>query len=80
MRSILKAFANGNLNTSPRFISDNPKLSQAMEIGSKAEEELLSMLDDGIKKTLEQFTYVQMDINALSCTDHFIYGYRLDVL
>ena len=80
MRSILKAFAHGNLLTSSQYTSDNPELSQAMEISSKVEEELLAMFDEGFKKTLDRYTNAQMDIAAASSTEGFLYGYRLGVL
>ena len=80
MTSILKEFYLGNLNTSPRLIKPNSRLSRAMEALVEAEEKLLANLDGELKKSLEDFSTTQMEINSLSCEENFIYGYRLGVL
>jgi len=80
MQSILKAFALGNLVTETQHIENNPEIFQATQVGSEAEEKLLAGLDDEMKKKVEQYTNAQMRITAVSCTDSFLYGYRLGVL
>ena len=80
MTSILKEFYLGNLNTSPRLIKPSSRLSRAMESLVKSEDKLLANLDAELKKTFEDFSSTQMEINALSCEENFICGYRLGVL
>ena len=80
MKSILKQFYLGNLITSPPYIEPNSKLSHAMNRLTESEDKLSSMLNDEGKKTLETFSNTQMEINALSCTDNFLYGYKLGML
>jgi len=80
MRSILKQFYLGNLITNPPYIEPNSKLSHAMNRLTEAEDKLSNILSDEGKKTLETFSNTQLEINALSCTDNFLYGYKLGVL
>ena len=80
MRSILKQFYLGNVVTSPPNIEPNSKLSHAMNRLTKAEDKLRDMLGDEGKKTLETYSNTQMEINALSCIDNFLYGYKLGTL
>ena len=80
MKSILKEFYLGNLITSPPYIEPNSKLSHSMNRLTEAEDKLNNMLGDEEKKTLETFSNTQMEINALSCTDNFLFGYKLGVL
>ena len=54
--------------------------SHAMNRLTEAEDKLNSMLGDEGKKILETYSNTQMEINALSCTDNFLYGYKLGML
>ena len=80
MKSILKQFYLDNLITSPTDIKPNSKLSHAMNRLTEAEDILQSLLNDDGKKTLETYSNTQMEINALTCADNFLNGYKLGVL
>jgi DNA integrity scanning protein DisA with diadenylate cyclase activity len=80
MKSILKQFYLGNLITNPPHIKPNSPLSHAVNSIVESEDKLMAMLNDEGKKILEKFSSTQMEVNALSCADNFLYGYKLGAL
>ena len=80
MKSILENFAYGNIDPNVGIIKKGSKYERAMKTITDCEDRLLSMLDGESKKLLVQFSSAQAEVNAISNTDKFIYGYRLGVL
>ena len=80
MKSVLEAFAYGNINPDVGFIKKGSRYEQVQNTISDCEEKLLSMLDDEPKKLLQKFSSAQLEVNSTTSVDKFIYGYRLGVL
>ena len=80
MKSILEEFAFGNINPNDGTIPKGSRYERVMEIISDSEEKLLSALDGEPKELLIKFSSAQLEANAISNNDKFIYGYRLGVL
>ena len=80
MINILEEFANNNIHPDSRYFVQNSKYGRATERLTKAEEALNTVLSKEEKKLFTAYTNAQDELNYLSRTDKFIYGYRLGVL
>ena len=80
MKSILEAFAYGNINPNDGFFKKDSRYGRIIKTISESEEKLLAMLDGEPKELFMQFSSAQLESNSISNTDKFIYGYRLGML
>jgi len=80
MKSILEAFAFGNINPNNGSIKKGSKYERVIKTISDSEEKLLVMLDGESKELLIKFSSAQQEANSISNIDKFICGYRLGVL
>jgi hypothetical protein len=80
MKNILEAFACGNVNTRPCSAPQDNAYDKAIQTVCDSEERLFATLDKTQQTLLKTFIDAQSEINLLSETDRFIYGYRLGVL
>lgn len=80
MDDILKALASGNLLTGPRFFDKNSDYGKAMQEISKLEHALEQSLSEPDRRLLERLEEAQLEVNTLSGTDRFLYGFRLGAL
>ena len=80
MKSVLEAFAHGNINPSVGAIKKDSRYEGVLKTISDCEEKLRSILDGEAKKLLERLMFAQLEADSMSGTDKFIYGYRLGVL
>jgi hypothetical protein len=80
MRSILEEFAFGNINPNDGAIKKGTRYEKIMNLVSDIENKLLTTLDGEPKELLIKFSSAQLEANAISNNDKFIYGYRLGVL
>ena len=80
MKSILEAFAYGNINPNDGSIKKGSRYGHVIAVISESEEKLLTMLDAEQKELLIKFSSAQLEANSISNTEKFIYGYRLGVL
>lgn len=80
MKSILEEFSRRNISPEPRFFKPDSQYGRVLKTLSDSEEKLSSALSGELKETLELFIEAQAELNVLSCTERFIYGYRLGVL
>ena len=80
MKSILEAFAYGNIDPNVGTIKKGSRYERVIKTLSDSEEKLLPMLDGEAKELLIKFSSAQAEANAISNLDKFIYGYRLGVL
>lgn len=80
MKSILEAFAFGNINPNNGYIKKGSKYERVMKTIATSEEKLLTMLDGESRELLIKFSSAQLEANSISNNDKFIYGYRLGVL
>ena len=56
------------------------RVGHVMQIISECEEALLKGLDGELKEVFKQFSAARTEMDYLSGTDKFIYGYRLGVM
>lgn len=80
MINILEELANNNIHPDSRYYIHNSKYGQAAEKLTKAEKALNIKLNEEEKKLFIEYNNAQDELNYLSRTDKFIYGYRLGVL
>lgn len=80
MKSILEEFSRGNVSPELRFFKSDCQYGHVLKTLSDSEEKLSSALNGELKETLETFIDVPAELNILSCTECFTYGYRLGVL
>jgi hypothetical protein len=80
MKSILEEFAFGNINPNDGTISKGSRYEKIMNLVADIENKLLITLDGEPKELLIKFSSAQLEANAISNNDKFIYGYRLGVL
>ena len=80
MKSILEAFAYGEINPDMGIIKKGSRYEQVIKTISDSEEKLLSMLDGEPKELLIKFSGAQLEANSIAGIDKFICGYRLGVL
>jgi len=79
MKSILEAFAYGNINPDVGTVKKGSQYERAIKTISDCEEKLLSILDGEPKELLIRFSSAQLEANAITNVDKFIYGYSLGV-
>ena len=80
MKSILEAFAYGNINPNDGSFKHSSRYGRVMKTLSESEEKLMAMLDGEPKELFMQFSSAQLESNTISSVDKFIYGYRLGML
>jgi hypothetical protein len=80
VKSILEAFAYGNINPDEGSIKKGSRYANIIKTVSDCEDKLLSMLDGEPKELLIKFSSAQTEANSISNVDKFICGYRLGVL
>lgn len=80
MNSILEEFANGNISPAPRYFKRDSPYGRALEELCDKEEALLARLNEEEKALFQAFEDSQMEVNSLSATSNFIYGYKLGLL
>ena len=80
MKSILEAFAYGNINPDEGSFKKDSRYGNVLKTISECEEKLMAMLDDEPKELLINFSSAQLEANTITNVDKFIYGYRLGVL
>lgn len=78
MKSILKEFSGEYFSSEPRFFKPDFQYGRVLKTLSDSKEKLSSALRG--KLMVETFIEAQAELNLLSCTKRFIYGYRLGVL
>lgn len=77
--SYLEAFANGNLQIQDRTFQRESVYEKAFSQLCEAEDTLRESLSETEKELLEKLIDAEAELNSLSETDRFIYGYRLGV-
>lgn len=80
MKNILIDFANDNLQPNARFFRQGSEYSLAIERICQREDALLAALGETETALFKDYVEAQDEINYLTKTDQFIYGYRLGVL
>ena len=80
MISILEEFALGNVNPNDGNIKKDTRYAKVMNLIVDIENKLLTTLDEEPKQLFSKYSNVQLEANAISNNDKFIYGYRLGVL
>ena len=80
MRSILEEFALGNINPNDGTIKKGTRYAKVMNLVVDIENKLFSALDEEPKVLFSKYSNAQLEANAISNNDKFIYGYRLGVL
>ena len=76
MKNILIDFANDNLQPNARFFRQGSEYGLAIERICQREGALLAALGKTEKALFEDYVKAQDEINCLTKTDQFIYGYR----
>ena len=79
-KSILEAFAYGELVPFAGLKNESYEYEKARASFFNHEEKLMSMLTDESKEVFKKFTNALIEMQAIDNIDHFIYGYRLGVL
>lgn len=80
MYYILESLSKGNLNFGERgFKQDSAYGRMAHKLADKSEV-FEKTLDSSQKQLYEELLEVQYDVNSMSMTDQFIYGFRLGLL
>lgn len=80
MKKILEAFAQDNICTDSQYFSHDSDYGQIFERLVDTEGQLRDLLDEKGKELLEGLAKAQADINCITSTDRFVYGYRLGML
>jgi len=80
MRNILEEFAHGNIPIEARDFKRNSRYDRALKQVVANEMKLLEALDLNDHGTLTDYSEAQLELNSLTSTDRFVYGYRLGVL
>jgi len=77
MRSILEEFAFGNISPD---IPVSPRYKKALRAVCDNEAKLSIKLSDEEKPVLEKFVDAHCELNRLTATENFIYGYKLGLI
>jgi len=77
MDSILRQFASGNVNPNERRFKKDSEYERAAKALMKAEEKLLSALNENERKLYDELAAAQRNLNLLEEGDKFAQGYIL---
>jgi len=80
MRNILEEFAHGNVPLEARDFKRNSRFDRALKQVVASEAKLLEALELKDHGIVTDYSEAQLELNSLTGTDKFIYGYRLGVL
>jgi len=78
--SILEEFANGNISPNVGSVKRGTHYERTAKAMVNAENKITAGLGEELQDTMKQYINLQAEVNLLSNTDQFIYGYRLGVL
>lgn len=80
MTSILEEFAYGNVCPQAQYFTKDSEYGRAMKLATRNEEKLLARLGAEDKEQLEKYIDAQGEVNRLTATKNFLYGYKLGLI
>ena len=80
MYHILEKLSNGNLNLGERGFKQNSAYGEMIHKLADKSDVFLKTLDSDQKLLYEELSDIQYNVQSMSMTDQFIYGFRLGLL
>ena len=78
--SILEEFARGNISPNVGSVKRGTLYERTARAMVDAENKIMAEIGEELQDTMKQYIDLQAEVNLMSNTDQFIYGYRLGVL